>query len=197
MVDSTAIAASPGLADSHSAPEGASNAADADVERVYHDHYAFVWRNARRLGASDDMVDDVTHEVFLIVARKLADFEGRSDIRTWLFAITLRVVRAMQRHRGSYARRLERYAHFKQTEAPVQPHEQSDAAYLLRQLLARLDDKRKLVFILAELEGMTSAEIASELEIPVGTVDTRLRAARLKLRRWLEKDITNTRRFNP
>jgi DNA-directed RNA polymerase specialized sigma24 family protein len=70
------------------------------AEALYREHFAFVWRNARRLGCTDDWVDDAVHEIFLVAARRLDEFEGRSSLRTWLFAITFRVVGRMKRDRA-------------------------------------------------------------------------------------------------
>ena len=166
-------------------------------EGVYRQHHAFVWRNARRLGASDDLVDDATHEVFLVVARRLDEFEGRADLRTWLFAITLHVVRAMRRQRWTYAQRLARYAELKRVEPRPDPQQHADSAQALRQMLGQLDDKRCTVFVLAELEGMTTLEIARELGLRPGTVDSRLRAARIQLRRMIERDAARQRSPQP
>ncbi|HEU5076182.1 MAG TPA: sigma-70 family RNA polymerase sigma factor [Polyangiaceae bacterium] len=166
-------------------------------EGVYRQHHAFVWRNARRLGASDDMVDDATHEVFLVVARRLDEFEGRADLRTWLFAITLHVVRAMRRQHWTYAKRLQTYAELKRIEPRPDPREHADAAQALRQMLGQLDDKRCTVFILAELEGMTTQEIATQLGLRPGTVDSRVRAARIQLRRMIEREAARPRSSRP
>ena len=66
-------------------------------EAVYREHYAFVWRSVRRLGVPDRELDDVVQEVFVIVHRRLAEFEGRSMVTTWLFGIAYRVVRDHRR----------------------------------------------------------------------------------------------------
>ena len=65
--------------------------------QIYEDHFAFVWRNARRLGAPEGDLDDVVQEIFVIASRRLAEFEGRSSVRTWLFGILLNVVRGHRR----------------------------------------------------------------------------------------------------
>src|SRR5450432_623535 len=70
------------------------------AEALYREHFAFVWRNARRLGCTDEWVDDAVHEVFLVATRRLAEFSGISSLRTWLFAITFRVVGRMMRDRA-------------------------------------------------------------------------------------------------
>src|SRR5262249_12085268 len=58
---------------------------------VYEALFAFVWRSVRRLGVDEGAVDDVVQEIFVIVHRRLHDFEGRSSVKTWIFGIVLRV----------------------------------------------------------------------------------------------------------
>ena len=153
------------------------------IEALYAQHYAFVWRNARRLGASDDWVDDAVHEIFLVAARRLHEFEQRSSPKTWLFAITLRVVDRLRRSRRRYENRLNGYA----VQAPhaSDPWKRDEAARLLRALLDRLDHDKRVVVILADLEGFTAAEIADALGTKRGTVETRLRKARQLLARMV------------
>ena len=151
------------------------------AEALYRENYAFVWRNARRLGATDDWVDDAVHEVFLVATRRLAEFEGRSDVKTWLFAITFRVVQRLRRDR---ARQQQHSARFAREAAPpiANAADESEAAQYLRYLLGLLPDAQRVVLILAEIEGFTSAAVAESLGVPAGTVDSRLRAARAS---WL------------
>jgi RNA polymerase sigma-70 factor (ECF subfamily) len=126
------------------------------------------------------------HEVFLIAHRKLPTFEGRSALRTWLFAITHRVVQHFRRTRDREARRSAPYT--EEAAGSVDPHRRTDAQRTLLTLLARLDEAQRLVFILTELEGMTSAEVAAALALPPGTVDTRRRLARVRLTNMIEQE---------
>jgi len=165
-----------------------------EAEALYREHFAFVWRNARRLGCTDDWVDDAVHEVFLVAARRLDEFERRSSVRTWLFAITFRVVGRMKRDRARRSAHVSRY--LAEQPAPVSDAaRESEAAQYLRQLLLRLSEPQRVVLILAELEGFTSAEIAATLGVPTGTVDSRLRAARGQLARALERDRAKQERW--
>lgn len=162
---------------------------------LYREHHAFVWRNARRLGASDDWVDDATHEVFLVATRRLAEFEGRASHKTWLFAITFRVVQRMRRDRARRRQQTARY--LLEHPAPTgNAAGESEAAQYLRYLLGLLPEAQRLVLILAELEGFSSAAIAEALGIPTGTVDSRLRAARLFLSRAIEREQRRAERPN-
>lgn len=174
-------------------PEGAPDAAhgmpgsenDADF---YTEHFDFVWRNAMRVGCQEDWVEDAVHEVFVVATRKRHDFEGRSGIRTWLFAITYRVVLRMQRDRARHARRLRGLALEHQDLARSSASPRAEDARYLRQLLARLDESKRVIVILTELEGMTSKEIAEVLGLKQGTVDSRLRAARQELLAMVERE---------
>src|SRR5687767_2802019 len=71
-------------------------------DQVYDEHVDFVWRSARRLGVPGTFADDVVQQTFLVVHRRLHDFEHRSSVKTWLFSILLRVV---QDHRRSMRRK--------------------------------------------------------------------------------------------
>jgi RNA polymerase sigma-70 factor, ECF subfamily len=108
-------------------------------------------------------------------------------VRGWLFAIVVRVAQRMQRDRGRYRARLQRYSETRVGEHSASAEASRGAAHILRQLLGRLDEARRAIVILVELEGMTSAEVARALGIPQGTVDSRLRAARQQLAGWIEE----------
>jgi RNA polymerase sigma-70 factor (ECF subfamily) len=154
-------------------------------ERVYDDNVDFVWRTLARLGASPAVVEDIAQEVFLVVHRRLTEFEGRSSIKTWLFGIARRV---MHDHRRSARRKnppsedpsegtdvnsLHDTQHLPDAAAAA-----AEATRLLYALLDELDDEKREVFILAELEQIPAQEIATALGISVNTVSSRLRLAR-------------------
>jgi RNA polymerase sigma-70 factor (ECF subfamily) len=155
----------------------------ADFENLYREHFAFVWRTVRRLGTDVEFVEDVTQEVFVVVHRRLGEFEGRSTAKTWLYGIVRRVVAD---HRRTLRRKpLTAGAEGDEAEAPTAPEEGPEASaeraervQLLHRLLAGLDEAKREVFILAELEGLTLAEISEALGVNPNTVASRLRAAR-------------------
>jgi RNA polymerase sigma-70 factor (ECF subfamily) len=154
-----------------------------DFDDVYRDHFAFVWRSAKRLGVRDGSLDDVVQEVFVIVHRKLAEFEGRSSVRTWLFGITLRVARDQRRgvaRKGSGdGGAVDPDSLRATTPGPGESTEKAEAVRLLHTILDEMEDERREVFVMAELEQMTMPEIAGTLGLNVNTAYARLRAARL------------------
>ena len=150
-------------------------------ERIYEELFDFVWRSARRLGVIESAVDDVVQDTFVVVHRRLADFEQRSTLKTWVFAILMRVVadhRRTLRRKGGLATLPDDEVLGDPGTGPVEALEHRQAARLLHALLDELDDEKRTVFVLAELEELGAPEIAELLAIPVNTVYSRLRAAR-------------------
>lgn len=153
--------------------------ANLSFERVYRDNFEFVVRSARRLGVQPAWIDDVAQEVFVVAARKLSGFEGRSKLRTWLFSITLRVVQSHRRWSKRHDRRKDALA--REPKQVEDPYPRARAADTLITLLQTLPEKYQTVFILGDLEGMTSAEIATGLGLNPNTTYSRLREARKKM----------------
>lgn len=151
------------------------------LEEIYDLFFDFIWRSARRMGVSEGSVDDVVQEVFIVAHRRLGDFEGRSSIKTWLFGILLRVVsdhRRTLRRKGGLAPLPEGLA--ADDGGPDERVETNQRVALLHRLLASLDEDKRTVFVLAELEQMTAPEIADALGVKLNTVYSRLRAGRKK-----------------
>lgn len=156
------------------------------VETIYAQHSGFMWRVLRGMGVPDDQVEDALQDVFIVVHRRLAAFDGRCAVRTWLFAIGYRVAcdyrRKLRRTRAQIAipDELQDCA-----PSPENAAEKSQAAHLLSHLLDRLSDEKRAVLILSESEGLTVPEIAALTDTGVPTVYTRLRRAREEFDRAL------------
>lgn len=152
------------------------------LESVYRKHHAFVHRNVRRLGVPHEAVADVTHDVFMVVARKLSKYDEQGSMRGWLFAITARVVQTRERSRRRHVRKLAAIRHSGSAHSKDERLrlERSD---LLRRLLQGLEPEQRTVFILSELEGMSATEIGAQLGVSPNTVYSRQRAARERLQR--------------
>lgn len=151
-------------------------------DEVYDSHFDFVWRNLRRLGVPRSAIDDAAQDVFLVVYRRLAGFEGRSSLRTWLAGIALRVAsdhRRLVRRKGTHEPLSD--GHADPSPGPEEMAARGEAGDVLHALLERLDDDKRAVFVLAELEQMTAPEIAEALGVGLNTVYSRLRLARQRL----------------
>ena len=158
------------------------------VEDVYRQGFQFVWRSLRRLGIGTTDLDDATQDVFLVVHRRLADFEGRSSVRTWLFAIALRVAKDYRRSKARRpTARLERDV-VSEHATPLEKASQTEQLELLHAVLAKLDEDKRAAFILAELEGMSGPEVAEALGVPVDTAYSRIRAARTQFNKALVRE---------
>lgn len=161
------------------------------LEDIYEEHFDFVWRSARRMGVREAAVDDVVQEVFLVAHRRLADFEGRSSIKTWLFAILMRVVsdyrRTLRRKGGLAPLPDDGVVCDDRGACPAGQTEHREAVRLLHRLLDALDDEKRAVFVLAELEQMTAPEMSEALGVNLNTVYSRLRAARRDFEKALER----------
>jgi len=158
-------------------------------EEVYQQHFDFVWRLVRRFGVTEAHGDDVVQDVFLVVHRQLAGFEGRSSLRTWLYGITRRVVAD---HRKKQRRRRETdieavAERSSDRPGPEDRMEQKQAMAFLNRLLDELPDEQREVFVLAELEQLSAPEIVELTGTKLNTVYSRLRLARRSFERALDE----------
>jgi RNA polymerase sigma-70 factor (ECF subfamily) len=156
------------------------------LAQIYEEHFDFVWRNARRLGVHEAGADDVTQDVFLVVQRRIADFDGRAPIRAWIFGILVRVVRD---HRRSFRRKGARNVSLEhpsgshdgavaQGSSPNELVEHAERVRLFEKLLAELDEDKRTLLILSELEQWTLREIAELFGSNTNTIHSRVRAAK-------------------
>jgi RNA polymerase sigma-70 factor (ECF subfamily) len=178
-------------------PERAQSGTSAwTFDAVYDAYFSFVWRSVRRLGIADVGVDDVVQDIFVTVHKRLASFEERSSMKSWLFGITLHVVRDARRtlrrkpaQLGGSARS-DSDVDLVADRASQNPHEsaaKSEAVRTLHAVLDAMDDERREVFVLAELEQMTVPEIAACVGANPNTVYSRLRAARADFERAIAR----------
>jgi len=185
MVEPSPLAAPPPAS---AAPH--TSAEPQSFEEVYEAEFAFAWRNLRRLGVRESQLRDAAQDVFLVVHRRLADFEGRGTLRAWLYSIVVRV--ASQYRRTGQRKDLEHtddpdaVADTK-TLGPEDNAGQNEDVRLLLELLDQLDEPKREVFVLSDLEGLTAPEVAELLELKLNTVYSRLRSARLELKAALER----------
>ena len=163
-----------------------------DFEAIYSEYFAFVWRTARRLGVAPSYLDDICQEVFVAVHRRLGEFEGRSSVKTWIFGILWKVVLMHRRTlaRKSPAHRSQPLSEEGGDMADQGPNPQelvadAEAARLAHRILDELDDDKRTVFVLAELEDMPATEIAEAVGANVNTASAISVAGMRSLRRWV------------
>ena len=164
----------------------------ASFERAYRQYFVFAWRALRRLGIAERDLNDAAQDVFLVVYRKLPEFDFERPISTWIYAICLRV--ASDRRRSA-AQRHELFS--EDSEALEKPDQAlaADAAAqqlaerraLLEAALNEMSLEQRAVFTLFELEGRTGEEVAELLGVAAPTVHSRLRLAREIFRRSIER----------
>jgi RNA polymerase sigma-70 factor (ECF subfamily) len=158
---------------------------------LYDAHVDFIWRNLHRLGVPESEVDDRTQEVFVIAHRRFDDFEDRGHgPRAWLFQIVLRVASGARRQRRRHPEVPDGgIAIDRETiDAPqAEALARSEALSKLDAALATIDLGRRAVLVLHEIEEMTAPEIAEVLAIPLNTVYSRLRVARIELEHALAR----------
>lgn len=155
---------------------------DSPLTRIVREHGPYVWRVLRRLGVSETDVDDVCQEVFLVVHRKLGEFEGRSALRTWIYAIAVRTA-------ADHRKRAHRRHEIVSAEVPDAPGSDDPlrtlqlrrARTLLDDLIGALDDDKRAVFVLFEIEQLPMQEVAEALGCPLQTAYSRLHAARAQI----------------
>ena len=155
---------------------------------LYSQQADFVCRSLRRMGVPESSMEDAVQDVFLVVHRRLADFRGRSQIKTWLFGIVLRVARTYRRSLRRRGAHLDDAAPTDIDEAPstevdgpLELAVRREAAALLYRLLEEVDDRKRAMLVLVELEQMSVREAAEALAINLNTAHSRLRAARVEL----------------
>jgi RNA polymerase sigma-70 factor (ECF subfamily) len=161
------------------------------VAEVHARHGEFVYKTLYRLGVRSPHLEDVYQEVFLVVHRRLDSYAGHCAITTWLFEVCFRVT-------AGYRRR----AHFRReqlvpdaalvpcvapTATPEREVEKLQAAHRLHDILGRLNLEQRVVFTMFELEGLSCDQIGAQLDVPVGTVYSRLHRARKSFLRALSR----------
>jgi RNA polymerase sigma-70 factor, ECF subfamily len=149
------------------------------VAGLFRDHGAFAWRVLRRLGVAERDVDDVCQEVFVTVHRRLATFEGRSSAQSWLYGICVRTASDYRRRAVHHREVAAGEAH----ESSIDSNQEDDAALrearaTLDRILDALDDDKRAVFVLFEIEELPMTEVAMAVGCPLQTAYSRLHAAR-------------------
>jgi len=143
---------------------------------VYTAHVAFVWRTLRTFGVTESQIEDAVQDVFVVVHRRLPEWEGRAAITTWLFAIARRIASGVRRRGTDRTEPLEvDPAGATDTFAAMA---RAQAAATVMGILEQMDEDKRIVFALVELEHMSVPDVARTLDIKLNTAYSRLRLAR-------------------
>ncbi|HEY3664544.1 MAG TPA: sigma-70 family RNA polymerase sigma factor [Polyangiaceae bacterium] len=160
-------------------------------------YFETVWRTLRRLGVPEASLEDSAQEVFLVASRRLDEIT-RGDDRGYLLEVALRIAAQTRRVRSKESRELlvdgqvlDATSLGTTLGAPDAALEQKRALALLAAVLEKMSHELREAFILFEFEELSAPEVASVLEVPVGTVASRVRRAREQLRRALSRRATS------
>ena len=152
---------------------------------LYDRYHEPVRRFVARATSDADDVDDLVHATFLAAAKSAGRYDGRPSCRPWLIGIAAQLLR---RRRQSFGRFLAVLSSLRATRATsADPRRALQARSDVERALVRISAAKRITLLMAEVEGLSCAEIAAALGIPIGTVWTRLHAARRELRRALEE----------
>lgn len=158
---------------------------------IFESEYGYIRNTVIRLGVRAGDVPDVVHDVFLVVHAKLAEFDATRPLRPWLFGIAFRVTVGVKRRMGYQRERLhetdEVREHVSRGPTPEQTASDAECRTLLAEAMSLLDDDKRAVFVLHDLDGTSMPIVAESLEIPLNTAYSRLRLARESLRATLTR----------
>lgn len=171
----TVVAKSPEIG-SESTPMAVREQLDA----MYLAHHVVIWRTLRRIGFSAEAAADSAQQAYLIAVDRLADIRAGSE-KAFLFATAIKLAKTVERK----LRRVDLVEDIEERRSDANEDSATDrqmALQLLERVLRPMEGDLVHVFVLFEIEGFSSPEIAEILEIPLGTVASRLRRARSAFR---------------
>lgn len=152
--------------------------------RIYQEHFGYVWQTLRRLGAHPAELEDLAHDIFLVVHRRHCDYDPARPLRPWLFGITFRVASEHRRRRASNGAAAPPGLADEIADHAPSPEGALSSAQA-RQRVARALDQlpldQRAVLVMHDIDGTAVPEIANALALPLNTTYSRLRLARKKL----------------
>jgi len=170
-----------------------------EVRTIYREQGRFVWLSLQRLGIHPSDLDDVAQDVFMVVHRRLDTFDRRARVSTWLFGICMRVAANYRRRRRwthevlSGGGEDDRPSALAAADDVLVLREQRELA---ERALNRLEIAKRATFVMFEIESLSCLEIAELMNVPVGTVYSRLHSARRQLEKNLSRDLARRRLGN-
>jgi RNA polymerase sigma-70 factor (ECF subfamily) len=164
------------------------------LKTIYRDYFNFIWSSARHLGTTQDSIDDVVQDVFLVIHLKLPTLQRPASLRSWIYGIVRRTVSDYRRSRRTRdAARVKMGVELNLSlpahPSPLEMAEHNANLALLDTILAELDETKREVFVMVEILQMTVPEAVQALEIPLNTAYSRLRLARQSFEESLAKHV--------
>jgi len=161
----------------------AAGEASLDAQRLfaklYADHFAFAWRTLRRLGVRESQLEDAAQDTFVVLHRRLSDLRPDASPKAFVFRVAQRVAHDYRRSaRRKGAQSLDTESEISAEQGPFEHAAKAQGLRALMRFLESLDDDRRAVFMLTELEQMSAPEIAEALGANLSTTYSRLRSAR-------------------
>lgn len=154
---------------------------ETSVERfaaLYSQHRDYIWQTVRRLGVPERYLEDVTHDVFVVVHRKLDTLDPERPARPWLLGIAVREASTFRRKASHAREHLDEPEPADCSHTPEQALVDQEARQLVARALEKLGEDRRTVFVLHELNGESAPAISAAIDVPLNTVYSRLRLAR-------------------
>jgi RNA polymerase sigma-70 factor (ECF subfamily) len=161
------------------------------IRTIYEEHARFVWLTLQRLGVRPADLDDLAHDVFVVAHRRLDSFSGSGRMTTWLFGICMRIA-ANYRRRRQYSSEIPTEVSGENRPATAVPVDEllvlREQRLLAEKVLGQLVLGQRAVFVMYEIEALPCTEIAELLGVPIGTVYSRLHAARKRIEKLISLD---------
>jgi RNA polymerase sigma-70 factor, ECF subfamily len=161
------------------------------LRQIVDEYGARVWRALRFCGVPSSDLQNACEEVFLVVHRRIPEFDGRSSLIAWLYRICVQI--AADRRRETHHRREQVIVDPPELPVPPTGPNGIDDSRTLERLLAILDgikQSKREIFVLYEVEGLSMTEIAETLGCPLRTAHSRLEAARQEvMSAWQSEDL--------
>lgn len=167
---------------------------EGGFEALFGAHHDFVRRSALALGVPARFVDDVVQDVFIVALRKLGDLDPGASPRGWLYGILRNVAR---RAKAKDARTPPLHLAPRADATPDEALDWRRAASVVETFLTGLDEDKREVFVLCELEGMSAPEVASATGTKLNTVYSRLRTVRALFDKTIAREEARRRRKGP
>lgn len=155
-----------------------------DFPSLYRDYFGFAWASLRRLGVAAATIDDAAQDLWVTVHRRLESLDPAASVKAWLFGIARRVASHYRRTEQRHRRKLAAYS-VSDVRKSNEPIKRREAALTMEAFLSKLDETKRVAFVLSEVEGWSAPEIARVVGTNPNTVYSRVRLARQQLRKHL------------